>query len=262
MGNIVKEAESAVYEAGRLFLDTSNSGTFVTKEGTANFATHIDYMVQEYMVKKLNAIIPGSNIITEESSNNEYSMEKPTWILDPVDGTINIAHNFMHSAVSLALFVDGRPELGIVYNPYTGEMFTGCSGKGAFLNNNAFRVSKKDKLSEALLLFGTTPYDRSKAGETFSLVEEIFLNCQDIRRSGSAALDIAYVACGRAEGFFELNLQPWDYAAGMVILQEAGGIMTNWGGESPDVLHPSSILADNGLIHSQMTDIINKKYKR
>lgn len=255
---IYETAQNLVRDAGRMFIDVADNKMVTIKDGTSNFATMIDYRVQEYMVNELEHIIPGSNIITEESSSNIYNLDRPTWILDPVDGTINISHDFKYSAISLALFLERRPVLGIVYNPYLDEMFHARCGRGAFLGSTPISASKTCRIRDSLITFGTTPYDRSKAERTFSTVEQVFLNCQDIRRSGSAALDISYIACGRTEGFFELCLQPWDYAAGMLILLEAGGQLTDWQGNKPDPLKPSAILATNGLIHGQMMDILKR----
>ena len=205
----------------------------------------------------MNDIIPGSNIITEETERNDFCLDRPTWILDPVDGTTNLLHGYGHSAVSLALFMDGKALAGWIYNPRSNEMFTGEAGKGACLNGEKIQVSSNSLLEDCLISFGTTPYDRRRAKETFSIIEHIFMECQEIRRSGSAALDLAYVACGRTDGFFELCLQPWDFAAGLLILEEAGGKLTDWEGKRPDSISQSGIIASNGLIH----DILLKHIK-
>jgi len=247
----------AVREAGKLFLDNIDESMIIQK-GAKNFVTQIDFRVQDFLICELDRIIPGANIITEESNHNRFDLEKPTWILDPVDGTTNLMHDFRHSAVSLALFIDKNPVLAYVYNPYAEEMFYGEAGNGAFLNGKRMRASSTAILEESLIGFGTAPYDRSKAGKTFSIVEKIFLKCQEIRRSGSAALDLAYVACGRMDGFFEMTLQPWDYAAGMLILQEAGGRITNWDGNCPALLKSDSIAASNSLVHDALLEVISE----
>ena len=241
--------ESALKEAGCFFTYSGFAQDTAVKKGHANFVTGIDYQVQNYLIKQLNEIIPGSNIITEETERNEFCLARPTWILDPVDGTTNLLHGYGHSAVSLALFMDGKALAGWIYNPRSNEMFTGEAGNGACLNGEKIKVSSNSLLEDCLISFGTTPYDRKRAKETFSIIEHIFMDCQEIRRSGSAALDLAYVACGRTDGFFELCLQPWDFAAGLLILEEAGGKLTDWEGKRPDSISQSGILATNGLIH-------------
>lgn len=250
------QAEKAVREAGKLFPDMEMNTGLVVKKGADNYVTQIDYAVQDYLLNRLDGIMPGCNIITEESSKNRFDLDKPTWILDPVDGTTNLIRGYRHSAVSLALFIESRPVLGFIYNPYSNEMFTAESGKGACLNNKCIKVSSNSCLKDCLIAFGTTPYIRNEANRTFGIAERVFMECLEIRRSGSAALDIAYVACGRTDGFFELSLQPWDYAAGILILREAGGEITNWSGEIPSLLKSDSILATNGLIHEQMLELV------
>lgn len=256
MEEIRLQAEKAVRETARIFLNSELDKSLVMQKGIHNYVTHIDYEVQNFLLEELNKIIPGSNIITEESGENKFSLDKPTWILDPVDGTSNLMRDYRHSAVSLALFIEGTSVLALIYNPYSNEMFVGQAGKGAFLNNERIRVSDKADMEDCMVAFGTTPYNRSQAHRTFEIAEKVFKQCLDIRRSGSAALDIAYVACERCDAFFEFNLQPWDYAAGILILKEAGGQITNWHGETPSILHSESILATNGLVHDEMMSFL------
>ncbi len=241
----------AVRESGRIFLNTSLKNNYQTKSA-ANFVTQIDCQVQDYLVAELDKLLPGCNIITEESERNLLQLKEYTWILDPVDGTTNLIHDYNHSAISLALFSEQKPVLAIIYNPYRGEIFTAEPGKGAYLNQQRINVSGNRFLKDSLIGFGTTPYDRSKADRTFAIAQKVFMNCHDIRRTGSAALDLAYVACGKTDGFFEMNLMPWDYAAGRIIVEEAGGQVTAWDGKQPSILSPGSIVATNGLIHEEL----------
>jgi myo-inositol-1(or 4)-monophosphatase len=162
------------------------------------------------------------------------------------------------SAVSLAFFDSAKPVFGVVYDPFDNEMFTAYIGRGAFLNNVAFKVSENNDLKDCLIAFGTTPYQREHAAKTFRITENIFMRSLEIRRSGSAALDLVHVACGRLDGFYEYCLQPWDYAAGMIILAEAGGRITTWQGNPIGVLAPSSVLATNGLIHQEMLNLVTE----
>lgn len=248
--------EKIILEASKFFFDKELYKNLYTKAGDSNYATEVDYIVQQHIVEELPRVIPNSNIITEESNKNNYQLNKPTWILDPVDGTTNLMHQFKHSAFSIALIMDQKPSLGMIYNPYLKEMFAAIAGRGAYLNKERIHVSKTSSLSDSLIGFGTTPYKREKAEETFRIVKEVFMKSQEVRRSGSGALDIAYVACGRLDGFFELELQPWDYAAGSIILGEAGGKICNWSGEGFKMVRPESIIASNTLIHEELIEII------
>lgn len=258
MKDIKVEAERVVKEAGKLFFEKVTEGDVNEKKGTANFVTSVDLAVQDFVVRELECLLPGSNIITEESSSNLFHMERPTWILDPVDGTTNLMYDYRHSAVSLALLIEGKPVLGMVYNPFLQEFFWGEKGKGAFLNEKSMKVSSSRKLSDSLVAFGTTPYDRSEAARTFEITRDVFSNSRDVRRSGSAALDMAYVACGRLDGFYELSLQPWDYAAGIILLEEAGGRVTNWAGRGLSCTAADSVAATNGDIHEELRNLLMK----
>jgi myo-inositol-1(or 4)-monophosphatase len=248
--------EKAIVEAGEIFTNTVLKKEHIETKGPANFVTVVDYKVQEFLVHRLNEIIPGSNMITEESKENIFDLEKPTWIIDPVDGTTNLMYGYQHSAISIGLCMDGKLCMGFVYDPALKEMFFAESGKGAFLNGNRIRVSDNKKLMDSLIGFGTTPYDRGKADDTFRVVGKIYKSCRDVRRSGSAALDISYVACGRMDGFFEMTLQPWDFAAGTMILKEAGGIITKWNGEELNPVSASSVIASNGYIHNELSEYV------
>lgn len=192
-----------------------------TKEGHANFVTTIDKNVQTYLEKALPELLPGSVIIGEEKENESLT-DVPTWIIDPVDGTTNLIHDYRWSAVSIALAVGKQPVTGLVYQPYTGDIYYAENGKGAVLNDKAIHVSRVP-FENALVCFGTSPYDPSLARRSMDAALAFLYACADIRRVGSAAIDLCYVAAGRQEIFFELTLKPWDYAAGMLIIKEAGG---------------------------------------
>lgn len=257
MTRIKERTEEAIREAANFFTDSILDKKMISKKGFANFVTEIDYKVQDFLEHKLTEIIPGSNIITEESVSNIYKLEKPTWIVDPVDGTTNLMYNYQHSAISVGLILNGKPYMGFIYDPALKEMFFAEKGKGAYLNNTIINVSQNEILEDCLMGFGTTPYDRAKAEATFELVKNVFVKCRDVRRSGSAALDLAYVACGRIDGFFEMTLQPWDFAAGYIIINEAKGRTTDWQGHSIDLVSPGSIISTNKLIHKEMLDMLS-----
>lgn len=256
--SLANKVIETIKNAGTIIKTSVLQKPIIEKTGESNFVTEVDFQVQQYLCEALLKVLPGSNIIAEESLINQYTLTKPTWILDPVDGTTNLIHDFRHSAISLALYNDGKPEYGFVYNPYSDEMFYGCSGKGAYLNGQKIKVTTTNRLSDCLVGFGTTPYDRSDVEKTFDIVKAVFMKSREIRRTGSAALDIAYVAAGRLDAFFELSLQPWDYAAGIVILREAGGMLTDWLGEDVGPTNKSSILASNYYVYEELHKIICK----
>lgn len=249
---LCKEISHMIKKAGEIFKDRLDSCGSIMKKGAANYVTEIDYRVQDYLVRELNRMMPGCNIITEETEDNIFKFDKPTWIIDPVDGTTNLMYGYNHSAISMALIDNSVLKAAFIYNPFSEELFHAALGEGAYLNGNRIKASCRDSLQECLVAFGTTPYDRKNAHKTFEITEKVFMECCEIRRSGAASLDLAYVAAGRIDAFYEMCLQPWDYAAGILIVAEAGGIATNWNGDSLDVRKPESVLATNGRIHNTM----------
>ena len=194
------------------------------KEGHANFVTNIDREVEEYLQQALLSLVPGSQIIGEEKENGALT-DTPTWIVDPVDGTTNLIHDYRCSAVSIALCENRSPVAGLIWQPYTQEMFYAEAGRGASLNGKEIHVSETP-FDKALIAVGTAPYHAELAEKSMELALAFLHSCADIRRSGSAAVDLAYLAAGRLDAFFELNLKPWDYAAGSLIVREAGGVVT------------------------------------
>lgn len=193
------------------------------KEGHANFVTNIDREVEEYLQQALTALVPGSRVIGEEKENDALT-DAPTWIIDPVDGTTNLIHDYRCSAVSIALCENRKPVAGLIWQPWMQEMFYAEAGRGAAMNGKEIHVSETP-FDRALVAFGTAPYHTELAEKSMELALAYLHSCADVRRSGSAAIDLAYLACGRHDAFFELNLKPWDYAAGSLIVREAGGVV-------------------------------------
>jgi len=250
--NLLLPAVDIVRAAGQLILELEQRDFAVAAKSKDNYVTEIDLAVERYVVGRLRDLTSDFVLLTEEGYSAADDFSRPIWILDPVDGTTNLMRGYRHSAVSLALAIDEKPVIGLIYNPYSDELFTAIAGNGAALNGHPIRVSSRSSLADGLIGFGTTPYDRQLAHQTFAQVERIFLQSLEVRRSGSAALDIAYVACGRLDGFFEQTLQPWDYAAGSIILSEAGGRISNWQGSPPSLHHGDSLLASNTLLHDDL----------
>ena len=212
-----------VKKAGEIILSAHNQEAAVTaKEGKKNFVTKYDVAVQEFLFSELAKAFPEAEFVGEEGENNLKSTAL-RFIIDPIDGTTNFMQDFRCSCISVALCKENDVIAGVVYNPYTNEIFSAEKGKGAYLNGEKISVSDRP-LSDGLALFGTSPYHPENTDETFALLRRVFDFCRDIRRSGSAAYDICTVACGRCEIFFEKELQPWDIAAGTLILKEAGGL--------------------------------------
>lgn len=234
------------------------------KEGHANFVTTIDENVQAYLLEALHALRPDAVAIGEEKINDALT-DAPTWIVDPVDGTTNLIHDYRASAVSIALLENREPVVGAVYNPYTDEFFYAKKGEGATLDGKPIHVSDFP-LDKALVGFGTSPYNAELARVSLDMAHAFLLRAADIRRCGSAALDLAHLACGRHDVFFELNLKPWDYAAGALLVTEAGGTF-----EMPlcetdlDFSKNTAILATNGAClkaaHEVHDPFIDKLYK-
>ena len=176
--------------------------------------------------------------------------------MDPIDGTTNLIYDYKLSAVSLGLYEQGEITMGIVYNPFTDEMFTAAKGEGAYLNGVSIHTSEEVELRNSIISYGSCPYDKSHAKELFPMFERIFVNCADFRRTGSAAIDFCYVACGRQHGFLELNLKPWDYAAGSLIVQEAGGVVTDWKAEKLPFLKNSDIFVSTMKLEAKFRALL------
>ncbi|MFY9427468.1 MAG: inositol monophosphatase family protein [Caldicoprobacterales bacterium] len=228
------------------------------EKGAADYVTLVDIRVQEFIFQGLKSMYPDYQFMGEEEKIHSLDLTQPIWLLDPLDGTTNLIHNYNQSAVSLALWKNGRLEFGVIYNPYTDELFTGYLNKGAYLNGKPIRVSNYTSMSDSLITMGTHPYNKKDSKDTFLIAHKIYMDCQDIRRSGSAALDMAYVAAGRIEAFFEKFLSPWDYAAGAIIVQEAGGTVTTFDNKPLPIFSRSSVLATNGAVHSKMLEYLSE----
>lgn len=246
---LVKETKAIALDGG--------SAHDIKVKGLADFVTKVDIGIQEFLRPRLFEMYPDVQFMSEEKDNSGIDHRGKVWVLDPIDGTTNLIHDFKMSAVALALVDNGVPVLGIVYNPFTDELFSAKRGGGAFLNGRPIHVTDAAELSHSLVLVGTSPYRKDLADVNFDIIKRLYIASEDIRRCGSAALDLCYLACGRADGFFERNLKPWDYAAGTAILREAGGMVTDFNGAEPSYQVPSDILASNGKIHNEMKGIIN-----
>ena len=216
------------------------------KSGRADLVTQYDKQVQERLRKGLLEIMPDAHFVGEEGSTQQFAPTGTFFIVDPIDGTTNFIKDYRFSCISVALVVDNAAELGVIYNPYADEMFYAQRGEGAFCNGKRLHVSS-EPLENGIVVFGTAPYHEELNEKTFQLAYAYFKKALDVRRSGSAALDLCTIAAGRAELFFELVLSPWDYAAGALIVEEAGGLVSDYDGRPLAYDHPCSVLARNKL---------------
>ncbi len=251
----IEELEHLLRQAGSLFQDRTAAGQVQTK-GIADYVTAVDYAVQRYIQEHLEASYPHIQFLSEEKANQEIDQSGLVWVLDPVDGTTNLIHDYHTSCISLALMGGGEVVLGMIYNPYSKELFQAKKGGGSYLNGERITVSGATQMEESLIAIGTSPYHKEMADENFELFKRLFLDCQDIRRSGSAALDLAHVACGRLEGYFEIGLKIWDFAAGMLLVREAGGSVLDYSGAQADTSMVNNIVAGN----SEISRLLASKY--
>ena len=255
--SLVEETIQAVQEAGACLSDPTALRCVRTK-GETDYVTNVDLAVQELLRERLAVLTPDIQFMGEEQDNSRLDWHRPCWILDPVDGTTNLIHSFRHSAISLALSEAGQTVFGVVYNPYSGECFTARWGQGAFCNGSLIRVSSADRLEDSLLSVGTVPGRRKLADTAFRQMRALYDACQDVRRTGCASLDLCWVACGRLDGYVELSLQPWDYAAGRLLVEEAGGRVTAPDGSPLSTCQGGPLLASNGRLHSTLQTILKE----
>jgi myo-inositol-1(or 4)-monophosphatase len=226
-------------------------------KGKNDLVSYVDRTAEEMLVEAFSKLIPESTFITEENTI-ENRQSAFTWIIDPLDGTTNFMHNFAPYAISVALMMDGVLTGGIVYEVSRKEMFYAWKGEGAFLNQKQISVSPAVRLQDALLSTGFPYYNFEKIDQYLSILNELMKHTHGLRRMGSAATDLAYVACGRFEGFFEYNLSPWDVAAGTVLVSEAGGFVSDFKGGN-DYVFGKEIVA-GCAIHPSLLGVIRKHW--
>ncbi len=255
---LLAAAIEAATEAGALLRTGCGHATVVErKEGHHNLVTDYDRQAEELILNRLRQHFPGSHIWAEESGRSSTeAADALWWLVDPLDGTVNFAHGLPVFCTSIAAVYRGDLLCGVIYQPMVGELFTAVRGEGAWLNGHRLRVSNTESLQEAMLVTGF-PYNVAEnPGNCIDHFVRFLRLGIPIRRLGSAALDLAYVAAGRFDGFWEIALNPWDVAAGILMVQEAGGQVTHYDG-SPYRLHPrASIVASNGKLHAQMLAVL------
>ena len=253
-GEYMIVCEEAARKAGQLLKENINKSDEIFYKGAVDLVTPFDTMAQKTIFDHISSFFPDHDYLAEEGLSQDKGADM-RWIIDPLDGTTNYAHHYPVFTVSIALERKSEVVLGIVYDPIREEMFSALKGEGAFLNGKKISVSDIGELDKSLLATGF-PYDvRASQENNITHFNNFVIRAQGIRRCGSAAMDLCYVACGRYDGFWELKLKPWDMAAGALIVQEAGGEVSDFRGGVFSVFG-SEILATNGSIHQQMVDIL------
>ncbi len=251
-----QEIERIVKKAGEIFLGATEIQSS-EKTSACDLVTAYDTAVQDYLRKQLQKSYPQFGFYGEENDCRETEGKRGWFIVDPIDGTANFVRRLHHSCVSVGLLTDGQIDYGAVYNPYYDELFTAERGKGAFLNGEPIHVTDVP-MENSLLLFGSAIYYRETIPATLRFVEELFPVTLDFRRGGSAALDLCYVAAGRADVYFECCIRPWDYAAGSLIAQEAGAIVTALDGSPLRFEDRCSVAAGNPKNYAQLIELSRK----
>ncbi len=226
-----------------------------------NLVTKYDVAVQKYIITELTRLVPDAYFFAEEKDNDpEGVMSEYCFIIDPIDGTTNFVHGYKFSCISVALVSRGKVVFGAIYEPYLDEMFTAVLGGGAYMNGERISVANRT-MPHAVIAIGTAPYYKSVIGkECMDLMSRTYGACIDVRRSGSAALDLCYAAIGRTDAFCEPLLSPWDFAAGMLIVSEAGGVVTDDLGAAPDLSAKCPIIAASRAVYDEFISIVRTSF--
>ena len=253
---MIKASEKASKALIRDFGEVENLQ--VSAKGPGDFVTSADKRTEKILINELQKAHPDYGIITEESGIINKSNLKNRWIIDPIDGTMNFLNGIPQFAISVGYEEEGEVICGVIFNPITNEMFCAEKGNGAYLNNSRIRVSNKKRINESLIVTGGPKGASKIKNKIFSEYINVSNNVSNVRKFGSAALDMAYVACGRFDGYWQRELNYWDIAAGIIILKEAGGFVDFF---EEDIKSPlkRNILATNSNIHNDLRDLLNKK---
>jgi myo-inositol-1(or 4)-monophosphatase len=250
-------AIQTAHDAGRILAERFGRQIEISHKGDIDLVTEADLAAEHLIIERIRSYYPRHAILAEEADASGVIYEGQSewkWIIDPLDGTTNYAHAYPCFCVSIALEREGRIELGVIYDPVLDETFAAERGLGATLNGRRIRVSEVDDLNRAMLCTGF-PYNVREMGDFARHFYNFIMHAQAVRRDGSAALDLAYVACGRFDGFWEEGLRPWDVAAGVLFVEEAGGRVSYYDG-SPFNIYTPPILASNGLVHEMMMHVL------
>ena len=254
-----KELIKIVKEAGKILKKGFYSKKEVNFKANKDLVTAYDVAVENFLKKKFAKKFKEFNIIAEESDNANIEFNNSI-IIDPIDGTTNFVNKVPHTAISVGVYKNKKPYLAVVYNPILDELYTAKIGKGAFLNGKKLKVSHENDFQKSLLATGfpyTSGTNENDLNDVIKKIKTILPLCQDLRRLGSAALDLCYVARGVYQGYYEMNLKPWDVSAGVLILTEAGGMVSNIKGEEYRLFEDKYLVASNGIIHEEFIKNLN-----
>jgi len=259
MNEFLDSAVNAAKRAGDIILRNLGnlSASDVQPKQAFDFVTKVDRWSEEVIIKTIREKFPSHSFLAEETLKEAGTY---CWVIDPLDGTTNYIHGFPVFSVSIALEHQGEPVIGVVFDPLRDELFHAVRGSGAFLNNRQVRVSGTTTLADSLIATGFPFRAKDMLDPYLAAFKEVFLEVSGIRRAGSAAIDLAYVAAGRFDGFFELNLSPWDMAAGCLLIAEAGGMVTDFGGGN-DFLSTGNIVAGNAAIQPAILEMLRKVFR-
>jgi myo-inositol-1(or 4)-monophosphatase len=222
----------------------------VIEKSPQDYASEVDAAAEKEIIKELRRAYPDVAILAEESG--AMGTGRQTFVIDPLDGTSNYLRGFPHFCVSIALVENGEPVDGVIFDPLRNELFTASRGAGVLLNDKKMRVAERKDLTGSMLITGFPPRERARLPAHLLAVGELLKTAEDVRRTGSAALDLAYVACGRVDGYFEAGIKPWDIAAGMLMVREAGGRVCDFKGRSDKLLNTGHIVAGNQKISAAL----------
>jgi myo-inositol-1(or 4)-monophosphatase len=253
--NYLVVAEKAAREAGRILRKNLGKVKEIEYKAKNSIVTEVDTKSENLIIKIIKTNFPSHDIFAEESGRGKKTSSH-VWIIDPLDGTTNYAHTYPVFSVSIALEIEGVIKLGVVYDPIRDEFFSAESGNGGYLNGDKIKISETRVVEESLLCTGFTHENEWMVDENLKHFENFIRRARAVRRDGSAALDLCYVACGRYDGFWELGLHAWDTAAGLLILKESGGGVTDFS-NSEFTIYGEEILATNGMIHDEMIGILS-----
>lgn len=254
-----KDLIKIIKKAGNILKDGFFTDKNITFKAKKDLVTQFDVAVEKYLKKKFSKRFKNFNIIAEESDNSNIEFNNSI-IIDPIDGTTNFVNGVPHTAISVGVYKNKKPYLAIVYNPILDELYTAKIGKGAFLNGKKLKVSLENNFQKALLATGfpyTSGTDENDLNDVVKKIKDVLPLCQDLRRLGSASLDLCYVARGTYEGYYEMNLKPWDVSAGVLILTEAGGKVSNIVGNEYNLFEDKYLVASNGKIHDKFIKNLN-----
>ncbi len=260
MTHPVQVAVEAALAAGRIQKERQDRVGKISFKGEINLVTEVDLLCEKEIISRIKERFPDHAILAEESGETQGNADH-LWVIDPLDGTVNFAHGFPCYCVSIGYQCAGEIVVGVVYNPCLDELFVAEVGQGAKLNSKPIHVSDISILKQSLLVTGFAYDVINSCHNNLDHFANFVKECQAVRRPGSAAMDLVYTAMGRFEGFWELKLHPWDYAAGWLIVQEAGGKVTRFDG-SPFKFGDREILATNGHVHQSMIDVLSKGESR